>query len=75
MTKLLDEAVDVARRMSPNAQDAIARFILDVFNDDASAEPLPPEHREAILEGLAQAERGEFASHEEVAEAFRSFRR
>ena len=74
MTKLLDEAVDVARKMSPGTQDAIARVILELF-DDRAPEPIPAEHRAAVLEGLRQARRGEFASDEEVEDAFLSFRR
>ncbi|MET0313508.1 MAG: hypothetical protein ABW275_03875 [Hansschlegelia sp.] len=74
MTKLLDEAIDAARRMSPDAQDAIGRFILENF-DDGQPEPIPAEHRDAVLEGLAQADRGEFATDEEVEAAFRRFRR
>lgn len=74
MTKLLDEAVDAARKMSPAEQDAIARLILDMY-DEGPPEPIPAEHRAAVLEGLRQARRGEFASDEEVEDAFLSFRR
>lgn len=74
MTKLLEDAIDAARKMHPETQDAIGRFIFDLFEDSAP-EPIPPEHRAAVLQGLRQARRGEFASDEDVEDALLSFRR
>lgn len=39
--------------------------------DDRPPEPLDPAHREAVLEGLDQMRRGEFASDEEIAAIYR----
>lgn len=72
MTELLEKAVEAVRQMPPERQDAIAHFLLDLTDDDA-AEPLDAEDRAAIEEGLAQIERGEFATEEEVAAVFRRF--
>lgn len=74
MTKLLDDAVDAARKMSPETQDSIGRLIFDLF-DDGRPEPIPAEDWAAVLEGLRQARRGEFASDEEVESALLSFRK
>lgn len=74
MTKLLDQAVATARRTPPEMQDAMARLMLDMMAED-EPEAVAPEHLAAVLEGEAQADRGEFASEAEVAEALRRFRR
>ena len=72
MTQLLDRAVEAVRQMPPERQDAIAHFLLDLTDDDAP-EPLDAEDLAAVEEGLAQIERGEFATEEEVAAVFRRF--
>jgi hypothetical protein len=41
--------------------------------DDREAEEIDPAHLPAVLEGLAQAERREFATDAEVEAAFRRF--
>lgn len=67
MTKLLDQAVEVARRLSPDEQDDIARAIMRLAGaDDASPLPLTSEERSALAKSKAAAERGEFATDEEV---------
>jgi predicted transcriptional regulator len=62
MTDLLHEAL---RRLPRERQDYIARAIL-ALADDGEAQEIDPEDLPAVLEGLAQTERGEFASDEEV---------
>lgn len=42
---------------------------------DTDPEPIDPAHLPAVLEGLAQAKRRDFATEEEVEAAFRSFDR
>lgn len=44
-----------------------------VHENERDPEEIDPAHMIAVLEGLAQAKRGEFASDEEVAAAFRRF--
>ena len=73
MTKLLEKALQAARALPPEAQDEIARAILDMANNEAEPEPVAPEHLSAVLEGLAQARSGAFASDSEVEAAFRRF--
>lgn len=73
MTDLLEKAVEAVRRLAPEAQDEIARAMLRLAEDDGEPEPIDPADLSAVLEGLAQAERGEFASDAEVEAAFRRF--
>jgi hypothetical protein len=40
-------------------------------NEDESAEEIDPKHLPDVLEGVAQARRGEFASEAEVEAVFR----
>lgn len=68
MTKLLEQAVEAARRLPANAQDDIARVILQLAGDDDEAAPVPltAEERAAIASSKEAAARGEFASDEQV---------
>ena len=68
MTKLLDQALQIARQLPPDAQDDIARLILQLAgaNDEAEPVPLSAEERAAIDASKRAAARGEFASEAEV---------
>ncbi len=66
MTKLLDKAISKVRELPADEQDRLALLLLSMA-DDADAEELDEETRQALLEGLEQARRGEFASDEEIA--------
>jgi predicted transcriptional regulator len=57
------------------SQDDIARAILHLAGSEVEVEPLDPAHLAAVLEGLAQAKRREFATDDEVGAAFRRFDR
>jgi predicted transcriptional regulator len=74
MTKLLEQALGAVSALSPEEQDEIARMMLAMSGEQAP-ETIDPAHLSAVLEGLDQARRGEFASDEEVAAAFRRFER
>jgi hypothetical protein len=75
MTKLLDRALEAVRALPPESQDDIARQMLFLAEGDGEPEPLDNAHLPAVLEGLAQARRREFASESEVEAAFRRFER
>ncbi|MBM3527917.1 MAG: hypothetical protein FJX62_07480 [Alphaproteobacteria bacterium] len=75
MTKLLEQALEAVRQLPAESQDEIARALLHWAKAEAEPEPINPAHLPAVLEGLAQAKRREFASDEEVAAAFRRFER
>ncbi len=72
MTKLLDKAVETVRQLSTESQDAIARAMLQLA-DDNEPEQIDPAHLSAVLEGLAQAKKREYASMEDVEAVFRRF--
>ena len=66
MTELLDRAVESVRALPPEAQDAVARFLLQFAGDDETVIPLTAEEEASLDESLEQAERGEFATDEQV---------
>lgn len=63
MTDIVDQAAAALRRMPPAERDSMASAILRLAE---GSEPLDiePEHLPAVLEGLAQIERGEFVEGE-----------
>jgi hypothetical protein len=73
MTKLLERALEAVRRLSPQSQDAIARAMLHLAAGDGEPEAIDAAHLSAVLEGLTQARRREFAPEPEVEAAFRRF--
>ena len=67
MTKLLDQAVEAACNLAPEAQDEIARFVLRLTgNEDIPPVTLSSEDRPAIAASKEAAARGEFATDDEV---------
>jgi hypothetical protein len=75
MTKLLEQALEAVRRLPPDTQDEIARAMLNLAGDGGQPEEIDPAHLPAVLEGLAQAKRRQFATDDEVEAAFRRFDR
>jgi hypothetical protein len=75
MTKLFERALEAVRRLPPDAQDEIARAMLQLAATDGEPEEIDAAHLPAMLEGLAQAKRREFASDAEVEASFRRFDR
>jgi DNA-binding TFAR19-related protein (PDSD5 family) len=75
MTKLLERALEAVRRLPPENQDEIARAMLLLASSGDAPEEIDAAHLPAVLEGLAQAKRREFASDAEVEAAFRRFDR
>ncbi len=73
MTKLLEEALKAVRQLPSDSQDEIARAMLQLAANDGEPEPIDPAHLSAVLEGLEQAERRQFATDNEVEAAFRRF--
>jgi hypothetical protein len=68
MTKLLDQALKVARNLPPATQDDIARVVLRLAgaSDEEPPVALAPDERAAIAASKAAAARGEFATDEQV---------
>lgn len=75
MTQLLDMALKAVRELPPEKQDQAARAILDVVNGaEEEVYVLSEEENEAIRRSLEYADRGEFASDEEVRAVFQKYR-
>ena len=73
MTKLLEHAIEAVRRLPADSQDEIAHTILHLAGSEAETDSVGRAHLAAVLEGLAQAKRREFATDDEVEAAFRRF--
>ena len=73
MTKLLDKALELVRRLPADSQDEIARAMIDLAAADGEPEQIDPAHLSAVLQGLTQAKLREFATNEEIEAAFRRF--
>jgi len=67
MTKLLDQALEAARSLPPEAQEDSAHVVLRLAGaDDEPPVPLTREEQAAIANSKAAAARGEFATDEQV---------
>jgi predicted transcriptional regulator len=73
MTHLLDVAYARASALSESQQDEIARKLLALMGD-ADATDIPDEHKAEIDAAIAEIERGEIASEEEMKAVFDKFR-
>jgi len=73
MTKLLEKALHTVRQLPPDSQDEIARAMLTLAGGEGEPEEIDAAHLPALLEGLAQTKRREFATDAEVEAAFRRF--
>jgi len=73
MTKLLEKALAAVRALPPDSQDEIALAMLRLSGHAGEPEEVDPAHLAAVLEGLAQAKRRQFATDAEVEAAFRRF--
>jgi hypothetical protein len=72
VTKLLDQALELARNLSPDAQDDIARIVLGLVgaDHDAASFTLTEAERAAVAASKEAASRGEFATDEQVRAAW-----
>lgn len=66
MTELLDHAMDGAQSLPPEAQDEIARIVLAYAGEDQGVIQLTVEEEASFTESLAQAERRQFATEEQI---------
>jgi predicted transcriptional regulator len=67
MTKVLDDAIEKVRRLPEDRQAYVAEVLEQIAAAGSDPFVVPEDHRAAILEGLQQAERGEFVSDDELA--------
>lgn len=67
MTRLLELAVEAARQLSPEEQDELARTIMEIVQGGEEGVYVLSEEDEAAIEmGLAEADRGEFVTEDEL---------
>lgn len=66
MTKLLEQAVETVRGLPPEIQDELARMLLRLAGEDQPVFQLSAEEESSFDESLAQADRGKFATDEQV---------
>ena len=69
----MKKAVEEVRKLPNGSQDEIARAMLQLASQDGQLEAIDPRDLPAVLNGLAQAKRREFATDAEVDAAFRCF--
>lgn len=73
MTKLLDKAFREIAKLPPERQDELAALLLDLIEDKDVEFELTPEQEAELKAAIGRADRGEFASHSEVAAIFRKY--
>jgi predicted transcriptional regulator len=66
MTRLLEQAVKVVSALPDEAQDDLARILLQLAGVDQPPYDLAPEEAADIEASLTEAAKGEFATDEEV---------
>jgi hypothetical protein len=66
MTKLLEQAVETVRGLPDDMQDDLARMLLQLAGEDQPVVQLSAEQEASFDESIAQADRGEFATDEQV---------
>ena len=67
MTKVLEDAIEKVRRLPEDQQAYVAEVLEQIAAAGGDPFVVPESHRAAVLEGLAEAERGEYVSDEEMA--------
>jgi hypothetical protein len=71
MTKVLEDAIEKVRKLPEDRQAYVAEVLEQIAAAGSDPFIVPEAHRTAVLEGLGQAARGEFASDEEMADLWK----
>ena len=66
MTKLLEQALETVRGLPPEMQDELALILLQLAGEDQPVVQMTAAEEASFDESLAQADRGEFATDEQV---------
>ena len=66
MTRLLEQAIETVSALPDEVQDDLARILLQFAGVEQPPYMLTPEEEADIDASLAEADRGEFASNDEV---------
>ena len=71
MTRVLEDAIEKVRKLPEDRQAYVAEVLEQIAAVGSDLFTVPEDHRAAVLEGLEQAERGEFVSDDEMAALWR----
>jgi len=71
MTKVLEDAIEKVRKLPEDRQAYIADVLEQIAAAGSDPVIVPEAHRAAVLEGLEQAERAQFASDEEMVDLWK----
>ncbi|MEH2500034.1 putative transcriptional regulator [Bradyrhizobium sp. AZCC 1678] len=66
MTKVLEDAIEKVRKLPEDRQAYAAELLEQIVAAGSDPFVVPEVHRAAVLEGLRQAQRGEFVSEDEM---------
>lgn len=72
MTKLLERGIEAVRSLPPERQDLAGEILLG-FAGTANEYHLTAEQIDDLKKAIAQADRGEFATDEEMAKTWKKF--
>ena len=76
ITDILERAIEKLKRLAPEDQEEVAGLIDDLAEGTkGEVYVFSVEEERALAESITQADRGEFATDEEVEAAFARFRR
>jgi hypothetical protein len=67
MMKVLEDAIEKVRKLPEDRQAYVAEVLEHIAAAGSDIFTVPDAHRAAVLEGLEQANRGEFASDDQLA--------
>jgi predicted transcriptional regulator len=67
MTKVLEEAIEKVRRLPEDRHADVAEILEQIAASGSEPFSVPESHRAAVLQGLAEAERGEYVSDNDMA--------
>jgi uncharacterized Zn finger protein len=73
MIEKLEMAMEIASKLSLAEQDELASAMLAIMGTDDAPIQLTAEEKAALSVSLGQAERGEFASEEEIEAIWKRF--
>jgi predicted transcriptional regulator len=66
MTKVLEDAIEKVRKLPEDRQAYVAELLEQIASAGSGPFVVPEDHRAAVLEGLREAEQGEYATDEEM---------
>jgi hypothetical protein len=73
MTKLFEKGIEAVKALPPDQQDLAGELLLSIAETNVAKYRLSAEQIEDLKISIDEADRGEFATDEEVAAAFKKF--